>query len=371
MKKVVMSVISDLATDQRVHKVAVYLQDKGADLLVVGRKFKDSPQLTARPYKVHRISCWFRKGVLQYAEFNFKLLIFLLRVKTNILISNDLDTLVPNYLKSRVSRLPLVYDAHEYFTGVPELMNRPIKRWVWKRVEHWILPKIMYSYTVNDSIRDLYKKEFSIEMKVVRNLPVLTSSPEIFYPGNLFRDKKILIMQGAGINNDRGYEEAIMSMKFLPDEFILQIIGNGVVLSSLKDLSRKEGLQQKVQFIDRLPYEKLMEYTRAAYLGLSLDKPVSINNMYSLPNKLFDYLKAGIPVLCSGLPEIKKIVEQFGVGICIDRVEPKFIAETILAVNANENLYSGWKNNTGKAIKELNWQKEIPVLDQIYSDLLK
>ncbi len=368
MKRVIMSVISDLATDQRVHKVAVYLHKKKANLLVVGRRFKDSVDLEPRPYKVHRIPCHFRKGVMQYVEFNIKLFIYLLGSKADILVANDLDTLLPNYLKSKLNKSSFVYDAHEYFTGVPELMHRPFKRKTWKLLEKWILPKIRYSYTVNESIRDLYKKEFGIEMKVVRNLPVYTE--EAFPPVNQ-TSRRILIMQGAGINNDRGYEEAILATKFLPEDFQLLIIGNGVVLPALKELCKTERLQDKVQFIDRLPYQELMKYTRSAYMGLSLDKPVSINNEYSLPNKLFDYMKAGIPVLCSNLPEIKKIVEQFGVGICIDRVEPELIAETILAISADNILHLGWKNNTRKAISELNWQKEIPVLDQIYDDLLK
>lgn len=370
MKRVIMSVISDLSTDQRVHKVALFLQEQGADLLVVGRRFSDTTELSPRPYKTHRLTCRYRKGIFQYLEFNLKLFLFLLKQHTEILVANDLDTLLPNYLNSIRKKVPLVYDSHEYFTGVPELKDRPIKRGIWKLLEKWLLPKLRYSYTVNDSIRDLYKKEFGIDMKVVRNLPL---KREAGFDGLPIQEtgKTTLVMQGAGINNDRGYEEAILAMKFLPEDFILLIIGNGVALPGLKELVNKEKLQSKVQFIDRLPYEELMKYTRSAFLGLSLDKPVSINNTFSLPNKLFDYLSAGIPVICSALPEIKKIVEQFRVGICIDSVRPELIAETILAIKKDGDLYLRWKENTKAATTELNWDKEKPALAEIYHDLLK
>lgn len=379
-----MSVISDLSSDQRVHKVAMFLHENNCDVLLVGRKFNDSLPISDRPYQTQRLHCRFRKGVLQYIEFNLRLLWFLLFNKADFYISNDLDTLLPNFMVSKFRHAPLVYDSHEYFTGVPELKERPMKRKAWKFLERKLLPKIKYAYTVNQSISNLYKKEYGIDMKVVRNLPltaithslindaipkdvpVLKNSPELL-PGN----RTILIMQGAGINNDRGYEEAILAMEHLPDEFLLLIIGNGVVIEQLKSLTSNTGLNQKVKFIPKVPYEELNAYTQQAFLGLSLDKPVSINNEFSLPNKIFDYMKAGVPILSSSLPEIKIILEQFSVGRCIDKVDPQIIARNILEIYKDPETYRKWKLNTATALKELNWDKEKPVLMQIYAELIK
>lgn len=371
MRKAIMSVISDLSSDQRVHKVAMFLHENKCEILLVGRNFRDSLALSERPYQTKRLTCRFRKGILQYLEFNMRLLWFLLFHKADFYISNDLDTLLPNFIASKFRKAPLVYDSHEYFTGVPELKDRHLKRKAWKLLERMILPKAEYAYTVNQSISNLYKKEYGIDMKVVRNLPLditqtLQDVPTLI-PGN----RTILIMQGAGINNDRGYEEAILAMEFLPENFLLLIIGNGVVIDQLKSLASTKSLEQKVTFIPKVPYEKLGSYTRQAFLGLSLDKPVSINNELSLPNKIFDYIKAGVPILSSSLPEIKKILEQFGVGRCIDRVDPQVIAGNILEIFNDPETYQIWKRNTETAIKELNWEKEKPVLMEIYRDLIK
>lgn len=392
-----MSVISDLNSDQRVHKVALFLHENNCDLLLIGREFSDSLPVSERPYRTRRLRCRCRKGILQYFEFNLRLFWFLIFNKADFFISNDLDTLLPNFIVSKFRGAPLVYDSHEYFTGVPELKYRHLKRKTWKLLERIILPKIRYAYTVNQSISNLYKKEFGIDMKVVRNLPVYTDKqvtylqkdPELkndlilndIPKANDFPavrnapvfplSKTILIMQGAGINHDRGYEEAIMSMKFLPDNFLLLIIGNGVVIDQLKSLTISNGLEQKVTFIPKVPYEELGSYTRQAFLGLSMDKPVSINNEFSLPNKIFDYIKAGVPILSSSLPEIRKILEQFGVGRCIDKVDPEIIARNVLEIYNDPETYRRWKLNTSTALKELNWDKEKPVLMEIYRDLIK
>ncbi|MGZ5254204.1 MAG: glycosyltransferase [Flavitalea sp.] len=371
MKKAIMSVISDLSTDQRVHKVSLFLHENKCEVLLVGRKFSDSTKLSGRPYQTKRLHCIFRKGVLQYLEFNLRLFLFLLFKKADFYISNDLDTLLPNYLVSKFRNTPLVYDSHEYFTGVPELKDRNSKRKAWKFLERWLLPKIKYSYTVNRSISNLYKKEYGIEMKVVRNLPLDISQTHHEAPALLPENRTILIMQGAGINQNRGYEEAIMAMEFLPENFLLVIIGNGLILEQLKSLTIDKGLQQKVLFIPKVPYEKLSAYTQQAFLGLSLDKPVSINNEFSLPNKIFDYMKAGVPVLSSALPEIITILEQFGVGRCINKVDPQIIARNILEIYNDPETYRKWKLNTSTALKELNWQKEKSVLLEIYQELIK
>lgn len=398
MRKAIMSVISDLNTDQRVHKVALFLHENNCDVLVVGREFSNSLPVSERPYQTKRLRCRFRKGILQYLEFNLRLFWFLIFTRADFYISNDLDTLLPNFMVSKFRSVPLVYDSHEYFTGVPELKDRHLKRKAWKFLESSILPKIKYAYTVNQSIRDLYKKEYGIDMKVVRNLPVYTDKhttdlnknqelknvlkledipktnkvPNLINAPVLFPSTKtILIMQGAGINHDRGYEEAIMAMEFLPDNFLLLIIGNGVVIDKLKSLTISKDLGQKVTFIPKVPYEELGSYTKQAFLGLSLDKPVTINNEFSLPNKIFDYMKAGVPVLSSSLPEIKKILEQFGVGRCIDKVDPEIIARNVLEIYNDPETYRRWKLNTSTALKELNWDKEKPVLLEIYRELIK
>ena len=302
MQKVIISVSNDLVSDNRVHKVANSLTKSGFEVLLVGRKLKNSPKII-RNYKIKRLKLLFKKSALFYAELNFRLFFFLLFHKTNIFLSNDLDTLLPNFLVSRIKNVKLVYDSHELFTEVPELINRPKTQKIWLKIEQKILPKIRYSYTVCQSIADYYQQKYNIKMGVVRNIPICRKMPK-----NLKENThKIIIYQGA-INIGRGLKEAIEAMQYLND-FELWIIGSGDIENELKLRTKELNLPEKVKFLGRKNIEQLPEYTIQADLGISIEKNLGLNYYYALPNKIFDYIQAEIPVLCSNLPEMSNIAK--------------------------------------------------------------
>ena len=360
-----MSVINDLSTDQRVHKHCTLLTELGYEVLLIGRQLKSSSPLAKRNYATHRMKLPFEKGPWFYASYNIALFFNLFFRKTDLLFSNDLDTLLPNFLVSRIRMKRLIYDSHEYFTQVPELVNRPSVQRIWKRIESWILPQLKETITVNRSIASLYESDYGIEMHVLRNVPsvpTLSTSSSRSQLG-LPADKKIVILQGSGINIDRGAEEAVEAMHAI-DGAVLLILGAGDVIDVLKEKVNKESLTGKVLFKDRMPYAEMMAHTKVADLGLTLDKNTNINYQFSLPNKLFDYIHAGIPVLASDLKEVTAIIESYNVGEVIEEVTPKAIADKV-----NEMLglskVAEWKSNCAKASEELNWQKESEVLKNL------
>jgi len=364
---VIVSVISDLATDQRVKKVCSALGEMGFEILLVGRQLHNSLPMDGRPYPVRRMKLLFENGPAFYACFQIRLFFFLLFHKHDLLVSNDLDTLLPNYLVSKLKRAPLVYDSHEYFTGVPELQYHPLKQKIWKHVERWIFPGLQDMFTVNESIADLYAEEYGIRPVVVRNVPetgreiVKRSRASLLLP----EDKKIMILQGSGINIQRGAEEMVEAMQFI-ENTVLLIIGGGDVIAILKEKVKHWHLEQKVLFKPRQPYEMLMQYTAAVDLGLSLDKDTNINYRLSLPNKVFDYLHAGVPVLASDLVEIRKIIDTYQVGTFIPDHQPQHIAKKVNEIFSQPEKLMQWKQNAQKAASELNWEKESVKLKEVY-----
>jgi glycosyltransferase involved in cell wall biosynthesis len=366
LKKVIISVSSDLVTDQRVHKVALTLGRSGYDVLLVGRRKRQSLPLESRTYRTLRLNLFFETGPLFYAALNLRLLFLLLFTKADILLANDLDTLLPNFIVSWLKKLPLVYDSHEYYTGVPELQHRPLVRGVWKSVERYIFPRLKHVYTVNASIAGLYEKEYGIPVKVIRNVPYLEELPPVA-PSD-FPDGNIILYQGAGINIQRGVEEAVEAMQFVQGATLL-IIGGGDAIHSIRELAERLKLGSRVVFRDKMPFALLRAYTGLARLGLSLDKDTNINYRFSLPNKLFDYIHAGVPVLASPLPEVKRIVERYEVGVLIESHDPAHIAERILYMLSEKDEYEKWKANTRKAAQELCWQNEEKVLTGIFKEL--
>lgn len=368
MKRIIVSVTNDLVTDQRVDRICHSLVNMGFEILLVGRKRWCSLPLAKRGYKMHRMRLCFGKGPLFYAEYNFRLFLFLLFHRANIFLSNDLDTLLANYLASKIRRIDLVYDSHEYYTETPELVNRKRVQQIWKRIEGWIFPKLKTVYTVNDSIARMFREQYHVDVKVIRNIPfrqeykIEKTRAELGLP----EDKKIILLQGAGINIERGTEEMIEAMKYI-EHAVFVIIGGGDVLHLLKQQVKEMGLDHKVRFIPKMPFQELYQYTVHADLAVTLDKDTNINYRYSLPNKLFDYIQARVPVLASKLVEIEKVVTEYQIGRIIETHKPEEIAKTISEMFNNPGQYEIWKENLRFASEELCWEREEEKLTRIYS----
>lgn len=366
MKKAVVSVTNDLATDQRVKRSIDVLLGLGFDVTFVGRELPSSMPIE-RSYTTRRFKLWFNKGFLFYANYNLRLFFFLLFKKYDLYLSNDLDTLLPNYLVSKWKNKPLVYDSHEYFTGVPELVNRPFKRKIWQTIEAFIFPKLKDLITVNDSIAALYRAEYNKELVVVRNISdsslpdSIKSRKELCLPNDAF----IMINQGAGINVERGMEEAIEALVLLPEKVFLLIVGNGDVLPTLKELVKAKELEGRVKFVPKQPYLEMLQYTINSDCGLSLDKPNSPNYQFSLPNKLFDYIKCGLPVVVSEVIEVKKVVDEYQIGEIIKSHNPQSIASSVLKMIEVGKV--AYRKKLAKAAQENNWETEQKKLIEVFA----
>jgi len=370
MKRIILSVTNDLVTDQRVHRIATTLLKNGSVVTLVGRFLPASLPLQ-RDYRTHRMKLFFKKGPLFYAEYNIRLCFYLLFAKVDILVSNDLDTLSANYLVSVIRKKVLVYDSHEYFTGVPEIQERKSVLYIWESIEKLIFPKLKHVYTVNESIARLYQEKYNKKIGVVRNMPLRVRIDKTIDRKDLELpvDKKIVLIQGAGINVDRGAEEALDAIS-LVNGAVLLIIGGGDVITGLKTIVKNRHMEEKVIFKPKMPYEQLICYTRLCDLGLSLDKDTNINYKYSLPNKLFDYIQAGIPVLCTNIVEVAKIVQSWQIGMVVNSLDRHELADIIDNMLIDKDQINLWRENLSRAAGELCWENEEKELLRIYEKLL-
>lgn len=356
-KRVILAVTNDLSGDQRIHKVALSLTDLGYEPVLVGRLLPSSIKL-ARNYKYKRFHLLFIRGPLFYINFNIRLFIYLLFVRrAAVFLANDLDTLLAVFLAGKIRRKRVVYDSHEYFTEVPELVGRPEIKRIWEFIERKIFPHLSSVYTVNNSIADIYLKKYRVPVGVVRNVPNVNRPLPV--TGNLpvgFTDRPVIIYQGA-LNIGRGLEEMIRAMVLIPDCHLL-IAGDGDIRGFLEDLVQKHDLAERIYFTGRVPFEQLSWYTGQATIGISLEQDMGLNYHYALPNKLFDYLHAGLPVIASDLPEIRQVVEDADFGMIIDRFDPEYLSSTILSILADKRQLELWRNNALEAAPGYTWENE-------------
>ena len=366
--KIIVSVTNDLVSDNRVHKVCTSLLKMGFTVTLVGRRFANSLSVESRNYKTVRFRLFFNKGPLFYAEYNLRLFLYLFTSKADVLLANDLDTLTANFLVAKIKKQYLVYDSHEYFTDVPELINRPKTKAIWEWLEKRMVPKIKYAYTVCDSIAKLYTEKYKVPFKVIRNIPVSNKGNYNLNVQNV-NAEKIILYQGA-VNIGRGLKQAILSMKYIENAKLI-IAGDGDIKMQLEKFVLKQNLQNKVEFKGRLPINELNKLTPSADLGLSIEEDLGLNYRYALPNKLFDYIQAHVPVLITNLPEMKAIVEFYQIGEITDSLEPEILANKINDALHCEEKREKWKNNLHSAAEMLTWEKEEKILFEIYSNFLK
>jgi len=310
----------------------------------------------------------FRKGPLFYAEYNLRLFFILLVVKADILVANDLDTLPGVFLASRIKKTPVVYDSHEYFTEVPELIGRKGVKSIWECIESVLLPRIKYAYTVSSSIAEDYKRKYRINMQVIRNLPFRM---ENLKPSFRLRkgNENIILYQGS-LNLGRGLELAVKSMQYMENARLI-IAGTGDLEKKLRELTSSLSLDEKILFTGRISPELLWHYTIQADLGLSLEEDLGLNYRYALPNKLFDYVQARVPVLVSDLPEMASMVRRYGIGNVNHTNNPVELAQVFTEMLTDTKKRQVWHSNLNKAAENLCWEKEEFKLTEIYRRVME
>lgn len=360
MKRIIVSVTNDLTTDQRVHKTCSSLYDNGYEVLLVGRKFKDSSRIH-RNYQTKRFRLLFNKGFLFYAEYQMNLFFFLLCSRKNILFSNDLDTLLPNFLISRIQQKKLIFDSHELFSEIPELVHRKSVKRIWLLIEKWIIPKLKHVITVSDSIKNHYQNLYGVTAVVIRNIPEVKKTERTNFDFDI-KGKKIILYQGA-VNVGRGIELMIQTMPLLR-EYLFVIIGEGDVLKELKKKVTSLSLDKQIKFLGKITPEELKKLTPNASIGISLEEDLGLNYRYALPNKIFDYIHGKVPTIVSNLPEMKSLVKKYSIGEVLTERNPEALAQLI-----NNMSTKNYQKELDIAVKELHWSREKKALISIFSSL--
>ncbi len=366
MPKIILTVTNDLTYDQRMIRIASSLATAGYEVLLVGRRRATSVAIKKQVFEQKRLSCWFNQGKLFYLEYNTRLFLFLLFSRFDAVCSIDLDTILAGYYSSKIKRKICIYDAHEYFTEVPEVVNRPKVKAAWEWVAQRTIPNLNYCYTVCDSLQEVFEQKYGTPFSVIRNVPFAqpkaawTTLPEGQQP-------IILLYQGA-LNDGRGLEEMITAMQQL-EGVVFWLAGEGDLSESLRDLAKELNVTEKVKFWGFIAPQELQKLTQQAHIGINLLQNKGLNYYYSLANKFFDYMQLGKPSLNMNFPEYATINGQYPVSVLLDDLEIDTIVNAIQRLRVEPDLYQNLQTTCKEARAVFVWEKEEQKLLRFYQTI--
>ena len=365
MKRIICTVTNDLNYDQRMIRICTSLAKAGFKVRLLGRYRRDSQPLIHRPFEQQRLHCWFSKGKLFYLEFNVRLFFYLLFVKFDLICAVDLDTILPGLLVSKIRRKPCMYDAHEYFTETPEVVRRPMIKRIWETLARFAIPRVTAAYTVGEGLAAIFEERYGKTFGVVRNVPFQQN--EIAQPD---RTKPAIVLYQGALNEGRGLEAAIQAMQFV-EAAELWLAGQGDCSDALRQMTNKLNLQHKVKFLGYLRPEALRQLTLQATIGLNLLENKGLSYYYSLANKAFDYIQAGLPSIHMRFPEYEKINNQYHTFLLIDQSDAHTIAQAIQQLLQDATLYQQLRAHCLQSRHLFTWEKEEERLLAIYDVFIK
>lgn len=364
MKKIYFTVTNDLTYDQRMIRICTSLANAGYKVWLIGRQRPHSKPLHPQVFQQKRLKCFFERGKFFYLEYNIRLFFFLLWNRFDAVCSIDLDTILAGYYSCTIKRKICIYDAHEYFTEVPEVVQRPTTKRIWEWIAKHTISKIKHAYTVCESLQAVFNAQYQASFEVIRNVPFKVSTPPPSLP---FHPPFILLYQGV-LNDGRGLEEMIMALQDLPQvEFWMA--GEGDRSQALRALVKSLNVENQVRFLGYIQPHELKEITKKAHLGVNLLQNKGLNYYYSLANKFFDYIQAQKPSLNMNFPEYATIIKDHPVGLLLDDLETKTIVNSVQSLIDHPDFYLQLQHNCLEAGNVFIWEKEEQKLIAFYDTI--
>jgi len=368
--RLLFAVTTDLCFDQRMQRICGSLAAAGYRVQLVGWQRPASPPLLPQPYQQHRLRGWFQRGKLFYVEYNLRLFVYLLGQRAAAWCACDLDTALPVWLRARLGGQPLVYDAHELFTEVPEVVARPAVQRVWRGVEGFVVPRARLAYTVGPALARVFAQRYGRPFAVVRNVSCLAEG-ELLPPALAAAPASGYILYQGALNVGRGLENLLDAMPQVAGRLV--ICGEGDLSAALRERAERLGLlaSGKVEFRGFVLPEALREVTRHAAVGIMLLENIGLSYYYSLANKFFDYVHAGIPQVLIDFPEYRALNDRFDVAELVADLAPATLAAALNRLLRDEPArYQHLAANCRRAAPQLSWQHEEQELLRLWQEVV-
>ena len=341
--RVTMLVRNTFTHDSRVEKEARSLTDAGYSVTVVAEAAGTLPDAESRDgYHVVRVvRPLARVPLLRFIAYRRRLVRELLRTRPEILHAHDSDALEPVASAARTLRIPFIYDAHELWLGQ---LRRGRSRIYWslfltyfRLVQRMLVPHAAAVITVSPAIASRLQRAYDLaQVHVVPNYPEadgatvpidLRSLPG----GEVIPAEAPIVLYLGAMMPGRGIEELLAAMREVPGAHLV-LLGYGLLVEQIRAQVGELGLAERIHFLGPVPPNEVVSYSASADIGVSPLFASAPSYALSLPNKLFQYMAAGLPVVASDLPQVRDVVEANAAGICIDTSQPSLIAAALRSI---------------------------------------
>ncbi|HTK05979.1 MAG TPA: glycosyltransferase [Ktedonobacteraceae bacterium] len=390
--KVGMHVLGAAATDPRVLREAIALVEAGYDVSIVdieeeGTRPRDEDLQGVHLKHVLMPRAFFstrfdKSTLIRVTQLFVRTTTRLLQTKADIYHGHEVSGLLPCYIAAVLRRKPVIFDAHEmplFERPLSELgRSRRMLRGLLVILLKYIVPRCAGVITVSPPIVQELLTRYGLEdVALIRNIPefrAVTRTNRLREYLGLKPEMRIVLYQGY-LQPNRGLDKLIRAAKFLGPDITVVLMGKNrkTTQAQLEALIASEGVEERVKIIPPVPYKELLEWTSSADIGVNVASPdYSLNVQYFLPNKLFEYIMSGLPVLSSPLRAMVEVITHYDVGQVFPSLEPADIAEAINRLIADPASIERMRQNAfAAAKKELHWEKEQTKLLALYQEIFQ
>ena len=371
--KIIHTTISPCDNERRIFNQAITARHKGYSVEILALKIPELPEISQEnQILVKRITIRFwRQGPLKFLSFNLKLFFKLLKSDFHIIHAHDLWVLPGSTLANFFKKGILIYDAHEYVRGLEIFQRKKFSGFIWAITERLLIKRISALIAINTWHRRLFLEDYPFLQKstVIMNFPILAyNGIQEKIPGYEQRNKTA-IFQGI-LKEGRGLRSILTAMKFVKSGE-LKIIGFGDLEPEVRRRIETDRIQNRVHLHGKVAWTDLLKETQKARAGLVLFEPLSINYRYASPNKFFEYVMAGTPLIASRIPTFEELNKEFEVAILVDPSRPEEIASAMEFLLTQKEGWETYHQNCLKARQKWNWEAQEEVMVQLYSELLE
>ena len=383
---VCMHVLGPARTDVRVMREATALAQAGYSVSVVDVEPKGKRPVEEELHDVclkhvfvsdafltTRFARW---AVIRAAQLLFRSTMRLLQTPADIYHAHDVSGLLPCFIVACIRRKQLVFDSHELPLQEMSIQSRGIL-FLLSLILTAIVPFCAGVITVSSPIaKDISKRYRRSDVTLLRNVPkyqVVPKSDRLRQHLKLSPSTRVVLFQGA-LHANRSLNKLVHAAPFLLPDVVMVLMGPSeeVVQAELEAIIETEKTHDRVKVLPPVPYEELLQWTASADIGLLvMAQDTSLNVRWCLPNKLFEYLMAGLPVLASQLDAVAEILQTYELGCIVESLDAVDIAAAINAMLADPGALATMRKNALSAAQhEFLWEKESQKLIELYERIM-